>query len=114
MRPVSEESSTGWLEAEMLRITSQIRDAAHADQNTRFDSERFDEEVGKVLRFARERGPFVAHEARYALGQMSLGLARMRWPGIPSKVLPWYISFDYTQDGHGRARGTLSADRMWR
>jgi len=114
MRPVSEESSTGWLEAEMLRITSQIRDAAHADRNTRFDSERFDEEVGKVLRFARERGPFVAHEARYALGQMSLGLARMRWPGIPSKVLPWYISFDYTQDGHGRARGTLSADRMWR
>jgi CotH kinase protein len=114
MKPVSEESSIGWLEAEMLRITSQIRDAAHADGNTRFDSERFDEEVSKVLKFARERGPFVAHEARYALGQMSLGLARMRWTGISSKVLPRYISFDHAQDGHGLARNSLSADGVWR
>jgi hypothetical protein len=114
MRPESEGSSTGWLEAEMLRITSQIREAAHADRNTRFDSDRFDEEVGKVLKFARERGPFVAHEARYALGQMNLRLAQMSLPGVLSKVLPRYISFDFTQDGHGLPLGSLSARGMWR
>jgi spore coat protein H len=76
MRPQSEESSIGWLEAEILRISAQIRAAAHADVNTRFDSERFDEEMDKVLKFARERGPFVAHEARYALGHMDLELVR--------------------------------------
>lgn len=114
MSPVSEGSSIGWLEAEMLRITSQIRDAGHADRNTRFDSERFDEEVGKVLKFARERGPIVAHEARYALDHMSLRLAQMRWPGVSSKVLPRYISFDHTQDGYSLALGSLSARGMWK
>jgi len=114
MKPDSEGSSTGWLEAEMLRISTQIRDAAHADRNTRFDSDRFDEEVRKVLKFARERGPFVAHEARHALGQMSFRLAQMSWPEVSSKVLPRYISFDFTQDGSGRALGSLSADSMWR
>jgi len=114
MKPESEGSSTGWLEAEMLRISSQIRDAAHADRNTRFDSERFDEEIGKVLKFARERGPFVAHEARYALGHMGLRLAQMRWQGVSSKALPRYISFDFTQDGYGLALGSLSAHGMWK
>jgi spore coat protein CotH len=114
MRPESEESSMGWLEAEMVRITTQIRDAARADRNTRFDNERFDEETRKVLRFARERGPFVAHEARYALGQMSLALAQMSWPGVSSKVLPRYISFDFRQNDHGLSLGSLSARGMWR
>jgi len=114
MKPESEGSSTGWLEAEMLRISSQIRDAAHADRNTRFDSERFDEEIGKVLKFARERGPFVAHEARYALGHMGLRLAQMRWQGVSSMVPPRYISFDFTQDGHRLALGSLSAHGMWK
>ena len=113
MRPESDESSTGWLEAEVQRITSQIRDAAHADRNTRFDSDRFDEEVQKVLKFARERGPFVAHEARYALGRMGLRVAQMSWPGY-HQSLPRYISFDFTQDGHGLALGSLSARGMWR
>ncbi len=113
MRPESEESSVGWLEAEIRRISAQIKDAALTDRNTRFDNERFDEEIGKVLKFARERGPFVAHEAGYALRHMDLALAQMSRPGVVSKVLPRYISFDFTQDGHGRDGGSLSAHGMW-
>ncbi len=113
MRPESEDSPIGWLEAETRRISAQVKDAAHADRNTRFDSDRFDEEIGKVLKFARERGPFVAHEARYALDHADLELAQMRWAGIPSKVLPWDISFDFTQDGHGLHRSSLPAHGMW-
>jgi len=114
MQPESEGSSIGWLEAEMRRISAQIKDAAHADRNTRFDNDRFDEEVGKVLKFARERGPFVAHESRYALDHMDLLLARMNWPGVSSKVLPRSNSFDFTQDGHRLALGSLSAHGMWK
>ena len=114
MRPESEDSSTGWLEAEMLRIATQIRDAAHSDRNKRFDTERFDEEIAKVLTFARERGPFVAHEARYALNHMGLQLAQMSWPGVLSNVLPRYISFGFTQDGSSPALGAVSAHGMWR
>ncbi len=114
MRPESEESSIGWLEAEMLRISSQIRDAAHADRNTRWDNERFDEETRKVLKFARERGPIVAHEARHLLDRMNLRLAQMSWSGVSSKVLPRYISFDFTQDGYSLALGSLSAHGLWR
>jgi len=115
MRPESEESPVGWLEAEMMRVTGQIRAAAHADGNKRFDSDRFDEEVGKVLTFARERGRFVAHEARYALDHMDLDLVQMSRPGVLSEVLPWYSSFVFTQDGPGGLRlGSSSADSMWR
>ena len=114
MRPESEDSPIGWLEAEMRRISAQIRDAAHADANTRFDSERFDEEIDKVLTFARERGPFVAHEARHALGQTEVQVAQMNWRRVSSSAFPRYISFDFTQDGPGRALGSLSARRLWR
>lgn len=69
MQPESPESSMGWLEAEMRRTISQIHDAGYADQNKRFDSARFDEELEKVLRFAKERGPNVAREARHLLGR---------------------------------------------
>jgi hypothetical protein len=113
MRPESEGSSVGWFEAEMRRISAQIKDAAHADRNTRWDNDRYDEEIGKVLKFARERGPFVAHEARYALDHMDLALAQMSWAGVSSKVLPGYISFDFTQDGDSLHRGSLSAHGMW-
>jgi len=112
-RPESEDSSMGWLEAEIRRISAQIKDAAHADRNTRFDSERFDEETGKVLKFARERGPFVAREARHALDHIDLRLAQMSWPGVVSQVLPRYISFDFSQDGDGLPRSSLSAHGMW-
>ncbi len=113
MRPESEESSIGWLEAELRRISAQTKDAAHADRNTRWDNDRYDEEIGKVLKFARERGPFVAHEARYALEHMDLALAQMSWSGVVSKVLPRYNSFDFTQDGDGLHSGSLSAHGMW-
>lgn len=113
MRPDSEGSSVGWLEAEMGRISAQIKDAAHADRNTRFDNDRFDEEIGKVLRFGHERGPFVAREVRRALEHMDVLLAQMSWTGIPSQVLPRYISFDFTQDDHGLDRRALSADGVW-
>lgn len=69
MQPESPDSSTGWLEAEIQRTISQIRAAGIADENKRWDNERFDEELGKVLRFARERGPSVAREARHLLGR---------------------------------------------
>jgi hypothetical protein len=46
------------------------------------------------------------------LGQMNL--AQMSLPAVSSKVLPRYISFDFTQDGHGLALGSLSARGMWR
>jgi spore coat protein CotH len=114
MRPESEDSPTGWLEAEMARISAQIRDAAHADVNKRFDNERFDEELGKVLKFARERGPFVAHEARHALSLISLKLAQMSLSAVSSKVPPRYFSFDFTQDGLGLRLPASSALGMWR
>ena len=63
MAPAGEGSSTGWLEAEALFETAQIRQAGHADENKRFSNDRFDDELDKVLRFARERGPLVAREA---------------------------------------------------
>ena len=114
MKPETPESSTGWFEAEMQRIAAQIRTAAHADENKRFDNERFDVEIEKVLQFARDRAPFVAHEARYALGQMGLDLAQMSLPGVSSKVLSRYFSFDFTQDGNGLRLGSISAHGMWR
>jgi hypothetical protein len=113
MRPESEASSVGWLEAEMRRITAQTKDAAHADRNTRWDNDRYDEEIGKVLKFARERGPFVAHEARYVLAHMDLALAEMSWTGVSSRALPRTNSFDFTQAGHGLHSGSLSAHGMW-
>jgi len=113
MRPDSEGASIGWLEAEVHRITGQIKDAAHADRNTRFDNERFDEEIAKVATFAHERGPFVAHEARYALEHLDLALAQMSRSGVSSRVLPRNNSFDFTQEGLGLDRGSLSAHGMW-
>jgi spore coat protein CotH len=67
MQPESEDSPVGWLEAETQRIIAQIRDAGRDDTNKPWDNERFDEELEKVMRFARERGPNVAREARHLL-----------------------------------------------
>jgi hypothetical protein len=53
----------------MRRTISQIRDAGIADGNKPWGNERFDEELAKALRVARERGPFVAREARHLLGR---------------------------------------------
>jgi spore coat protein CotH len=69
MQPESPDSSTGWLEADMRRTISQIRDAGMADGNKPWGNERFDEELAKALRVAKERGPYVAREARHLLGR---------------------------------------------
>jgi spore coat protein CotH len=114
MRPDSPDSTTGWFEAEMMRTISQIRDAAHADRNKRFDNERFDVELEKVLQFARDRGPIVAHEARHALEHMSLELAWLSLPGVGSAPSPWYNSFELPQDRLGLRLGSISALGMWR
>jgi hypothetical protein len=68
MAPVSSDSPTGWLEAEVQKETAQVRGAGYADEQKPFTNERFDDELGKMLGFARERGPYVIREARKALG----------------------------------------------
>jgi hypothetical protein len=67
MAPVSSDSPTGWLEAEAQKETAQIRAAGYADEQKPFTNERFEDELGKMLEFARERGPSVIREARKAL-----------------------------------------------
>jgi hypothetical protein len=107
MEPDSPDSSTGWLEAETLREIAQIRSAARADENKRFSNERFEDELAKVVQFARERGRFVAREAKYALAQVRL-------PGISYSSPPWYRPLDIAQELDGPAVGRVSAHSMWR
>ena len=64
-------TTKGWLEAEAEREAAQIYRAGMSDENKRFSSERFEDEVFKVLRFARERAPFVAGEAQKELARMA-------------------------------------------
>lgn len=70
--PDAEGSSTSWFEAEAYRIVEQIHEAGLADENKRFGNERFDDELVKVLDFARQRGPYVLREASKALARSSL------------------------------------------
>jgi len=66
------ESRQGWFEAETAREIAQIHAAGYADENKRFQDWRFDDELEKVLRFARDRGPFVAREAGKRLAELNL------------------------------------------
>jgi hypothetical protein len=66
-----EVSGKGWLEREVERAAAQVYQAAMSDENKRFSSERFEDELFTVLRFARERAPFVAREASRELARMS-------------------------------------------
>jgi spore coat protein CotH len=114
MQPDSPDSSTGWFEAEIQRTISQIHAAGSEDENKRFDNERFDVELGKVLQFARDRGPIVAHEAQYALKHMS-SVAQMSWDGVLSSHNPWYSPIELTQDHPGLRLGSIHpALDMWR
>ncbi len=109
----SPDSPTGWLEAEVRRTFDQIREAAHSDGNKRFDTERFEDELGKVLRFVHERPAFVAHEARYALQHMSRNLALLSSDGVSSTGNPRSI-LEFSQDAPGRHLGSVPALGLWR
>ena len=70
MTPVSESDPTGWLEGEALKEIAQFHEAALADPEKCFCNERMDDELQKVLRFARERGPYVLREAEKSLDRL--------------------------------------------
>jgi spore coat protein CotH len=53
----------GWLEREVNFIYSQIREIAQFDEAKPFTTERFEDEMGKVLQFSRARPRYVLHEA---------------------------------------------------
>lgn len=59
----------GWLEREITRLYTLIREHAHADANKPFDNERFEDEVSKILLFTRERSGFVVNEVAKELPQ---------------------------------------------
>jgi hypothetical protein len=67
--PVSAEADTGWLEAEVRKQIDQIRAAGYADVTKPYTNERFDDELEKVLAFARKRAAYVAHEAGKELAE---------------------------------------------
>jgi CotH protein len=71
MAPAAEGSTVGWLEAQTVFATAQIRQAGYNDREKRFSNERFDDELDKVLRFARERGPYVLDEVSRELARMA-------------------------------------------
>jgi hypothetical protein len=71
MAPVSAEDGTGWLAAEARKEIAQFHAAALADTRKSFSNERMDDEQEKVLRFARERGPYVLREAQKSLDRLN-------------------------------------------
>jgi spore coat protein CotH len=52
----------GWLEREVAFVYAQIREAGLADTYKPLSNERFEEEYGRVLDFARMRSAYVLHE----------------------------------------------------
>ena len=69
MAPVSPDSPAGWLEAEVQKEVAQIHSSALEDTEKPYTSERFDDELEKLLVFTRTRGPFVVREAQKALAE---------------------------------------------
>jgi spore coat protein H len=65
--PVSADSTTGWLEAEIRKETAQIHAAGLADTGKPFTNERFEDELEKVLAFAKARAEFVSRESQKQL-----------------------------------------------
>jgi hypothetical protein len=58
----SAENAPGWLEEEIARQAAQIRDPAKGDPFRRLPAGAFDDEVDRLLEFARARSRFVACE----------------------------------------------------
>jgi spore coat protein CotH len=52
----------GWLEREISFVYSQIREIAKADEAKPFSTERFEDEMAKVLEFSRARPRYILHE----------------------------------------------------
>ena len=69
MQQPDPEKRQGWLETEAAFETAQIRQAGYADVNKRFQNDRFDDELNKVLIFSRERAPFVLAEVAKELAK---------------------------------------------
>jgi spore coat protein CotH len=61
-RTLEETPQTGWLEREVSFVYSQIREIAEADEAKPFSTERFEDEIAKVLEFSRARPRYVLHE----------------------------------------------------
>jgi hypothetical protein len=57
-------SGRGWLEREVGRHASQIRAAAHADENKAYSNDRFEQEVAWMINFARQRSGQVQRQVR--------------------------------------------------
>ncbi|HET9268603.1 MAG TPA: CotH kinase family protein [Vicinamibacterales bacterium] len=57
-------ASAGWLEQEITRAADQIRDAVRDDQAAPFSFDQFEEEVQRLLAFARERADIVREDVR--------------------------------------------------
>jgi len=68
--PPEVRNGPGWLEREVTFVYSQIKDAALEDDAKPFSNERFEEEIEKVLRFARERPGLVMREVDKTLAEI--------------------------------------------
>jgi spore coat protein CotH len=64
-RSLEETPQPGWLEREISFVYSQIRDIAKADEAKPFSTERFEDEMAKVLEFSRARPRYVLHETEH-------------------------------------------------
>ena len=73
-RPGSEVS---WLEAELLRERAQILEAAQADGNKPYTSERIDEAHQELLQFVRNRSAYVIDLAQRELERLGLGARQL-------------------------------------
>ena len=62
-KSLEETPGPGWLEREVTFIYSQIRAIAELDDAKPFSTERFEDEIAKVLEFSRARPRYVLHEA---------------------------------------------------
>ena len=67
--PVSSDSSKGWFEAEVEKETAQIHAAGLEDREKPYSDDRFDDELAKVLAFAKARASYVMREAQKALAE---------------------------------------------
>jgi len=73
VEPDAPDSPVSWFEAELLRQRAQILEAARADGNKPYTSERVDEAHQEMLEFVRNRSAFVADLAQRELERLTQG-----------------------------------------